>query len=82
MSGPTRAPRSRHRSPLPARGHPDAGGLPMPTCASRIMLTSLAPSPMAKVIGCSFESLINLTIWKTNKRRTYLLCFLSAQIAN
>lgn len=29
------------------------GQLPMPTCASCIMLTSLAPSPIANVIGFS-----------------------------
>ena len=34
----------------------------MPTCASRIMLTSLAPSPMARVMGCSLEAFINFTI--------------------
>ena len=51
-----------------------SNGLPMPTWASRIMLTSLAPSPIAKVIGCSFENLINLTIWKRKKHRVYLLC--------
>lgn len=35
---------------------------PMPTCASKIMLTSLAPSPMARVMGCSLEALISFTI--------------------
>lgn len=44
--------------------------LPMPTWASRIMLTSFAPSPIAKVIGCSFENLINLTIWKRKKHKS------------
>lgn len=34
----------------------------MPTCASKIMLTSLAPSPTARVMGCSLEALISLTI--------------------
>lgn len=45
----------------------DGPGSPMPTWASRIMLTSFAPSPMASVIGCSLENLINLTIWKRKK---------------
>lgn len=65
----------------PCRGFPDTGRSPMPTCASRIMLTSLAPSPMAKVMGCSLESLINLTIWKISKWRIYVFCFLVTQIA-
>lgn len=38
----------------------------MPTCASRIMLTSLAPSPIARVIGCSLDALMSFTIC-TNK---------------
>jgi hypothetical protein len=38
---------------------------PMPTCASCIMLTSLAPSPTAKVIGFSGEIFISLITWKT-----------------
>lgn len=33
---------------------------PMPTCASCIMLTSLAPSPIANVIGFSGEIFISL----------------------
>lgn len=41
---------------------------PMPTCASKIMLTSLAPSPIARVMGCSLEALISFTIC-TNKTR-------------
>lgn len=36
----------------------------MPTCASKIMLTSFAPSPMARVMGCSLEALISFTICK------------------
>lgn len=39
---------------------------PMPTCASKIMLTSLAPSPTARVIGCSLEDLISFTICQRN----------------
>lgn len=38
---------------------------PMPTCASCIMLTSLAPSPTASVIGFSGEIFISLITWKT-----------------
>lgn len=59
-------------------GRPRAGS-PMPTWASRIMLTSFAPSPMAKVIGCSLENLINLTIWKRKGRR-YPPCFVFAKV--
>lgn len=70
--------RSRPKVPLRAMTQPlssysanpnwSSKGLPMPTCASRIILTSFAPSPIAKVIGCSFENLINLTIWKRKEK--------------
>lgn len=52
----------------------------MPTWASRIMLTSFAPSPIAKVIGRSFENLINLTIWKRSERRLSRLSFFFAKV--
>lgn len=42
---------------------------PMPTCASRIMLTSLAPSPIAKVMGCSLEALISFTICQNKQTK-------------
>lgn len=42
---------------------------PMPTCASKIMLTSLAPSPIARVMGCSFEALISFTICRSKKKK-------------
>lgn len=42
---------------------------PMPTCASRIMLTSLAPSPIAKVMGCSLEALISFTICQKKAKK-------------
>lgn len=48
----------------------------MPTCASRIMLTSLAPSPMARVIGCSLEAFISFTIC-ANKTQFLLLVWAS-----
>ena len=55
----------------------------MPTWASRIMLTSFAPSPIAKVIGCSFESLINLTIWKRSEcRLSHSVLFLQRSSTN
>lgn len=43
---------------------------PMPTCASRIMLTSLAPSPIAKVMGCSLEALISFTICQNKQTKS------------
>lgn len=45
------------------------GFLPMPTWASRIMLTSLAPSPMDRVIGQLLEFFTNLTIWGSARQR-------------
>lgn len=42
---------------------------PMPTWASRIMLTSLAPSPIARVMGCSLEALISFTICQNKKAK-------------
>lgn len=42
----------------------DRRKLPMPTCASWIMLTSLAPSPIASVIGFSGEVFNSRTTWK------------------
>lgn len=41
----------------------------MPTCASKIMLTSLAPSPTARVMGCSLEALISFTICRSKKKK-------------
>lgn len=35
----------------------------MPTCASRIILTSLAPSPMERVIGLPLEFFTMFTIY-------------------
>lgn len=43
---------------------------PMPTCASRIMLTSLAPSPIAKVMGCSLEVLMSFTICQNKQTKS------------
>jgi hypothetical protein len=36
--------------------------IPIPTCAAVIILTSLAPSPIAKVIAVGSYSLTRLTI--------------------
>lgn len=44
----------------------------MPTCASKIMLTSLAPSPTARVMGCSLEALISFTICRKTQRKIKL----------
>lgn len=44
----------------------------MPTCASKIMLTSLAPSPTARVMGCSLEALISFTICRKTQRKMKL----------
>lgn len=42
----------------------------MPTWASRIMLTSLAPSPIARVMGCSLEALISFTICQNKEAKS------------